>query len=200
MKTSPNFTLNQLLKALKHYALIILLVTIFFTSGAFAIAKYLVTPIYEATGYVMIANTQVDNTAQETYKQFLKTPAVLQQATINLNETQSQAVSTDYLREHIDVGSNQNSRITEISAQSPSRTTAQAMVNHLIDASRNKIDQSYHLGHLKIINHASGVSKPIFPNPYLFAVFGLVIGLFISTGFALWRSYGQLLAYVEVQK
>ena len=177
--------LVQLAKALWHRAWAIVLAMVIFGGAAFSYARFLVTPLYQASAMMYVNNssinvgsTQVDlsdlTAAQslvETYIVILKTRGTLEQV------IEQENLSYDYetLSDMIEAGAVNSTEVFEIQVTSADPEEAERIANCIAELRPGSSS-------VKIVDYAIVPSHKSSPSISRYTLLGLLLGAVVSCG------------------
>ena len=181
--------LVQLAKALWHRAWAIVLAMVIFGGAAFGYARFLITPLYQASAMMYVNNssinvgsTQVDlsdlSAAQslvETYIVILKTRGTLEQVIEQENlpydyETLSEA------------GAVNSTEVFEIQVTSADPEEAERIANCIAELLPGRISEIVEGSSVKIVDYAIVPSHKSSPSISRYTLLGLLLGAVVSCG------------------
>ena len=181
--------LVQLAKALWHRAWAIVLAMVIFGGAAFGYARFLITPLYQASAMMYVNNssinvgsTQVDlsdlSAAQslvETYIVILKTRGTLEQV------IEQENLSYDYetLSDMIEAGAVNS---TEIQVTSADPEEAERIANCIAELLPGRISEIVEGSSVKIVDYAIVPSHKSSPSISRYTLLGLLLGAVVSCG------------------
>jgi len=159
------------------------------------ISYFFLSPTYEVTTQVLINqkeqeqnqfNTQdIETNLQliNTYNVIIKSPFILSKVIDNLELN----TTTELLYEKIEVNSEQNSQVINVSVQDPNPIRAVDIANMTAEVLQNEIQTLMNVDNITVISPAVNKKniKPVSPNIPLNLVIAIVIGLMIGVGITL---------------
>lgn len=184
--------LVDLAKALWHRAWAIVLVMVIFGGAAFGYARFLITPLYQASAMMYVNNssinvgsTQVDlndlTAAQslvETYIVILKTRTTLEEV------IDAAGLSYDYetLSDMIEAGAVNSTEVFSIEVTSPDPTEAEKIANCVAEILPDRIAEIVEGSSVKIVDYAIVPSQKSSPSISRYTLLGLLLGAVVSCG------------------
>ena len=182
--------LVQLAKALWRRAWAIVLAMVIFGGAAFGYARFLITPLYQASAMMYVNNssinvgsTQVDlsdlSAAQslvETYIVILKTRGTLEQV------IEQENLSYDYetLSDMIEAGA--STEVFEIQVTSADPEEAERIANCIAELLPGRISEIVEGSSVKIVDYAIVPSQKSSPSISRYTLLGLLLGAVVSCG------------------
>lgn len=184
--------LVQLARALWHRAWAIVLAMVIFGGAAFGYARFLITPLYQASAMMYVNNssinvgsTQVDlsdlSAAQslvETYIVILKTRGTLEQV------IEQENLSYDYetLSDMIEAGAVNSTEVFEIQVTSADPEEAERIANCIAELLPGRISEIVEGSSVKIVDYAIVPSQKSSPSISRYTLLGLLLGAVVSCG------------------
>ncbi|MGE7624979.1 YveK family protein [Viridibacillus sp. NPDC096237] len=192
-------SLQELFKIIKKRLLLIISTFILAVSIAGGVSYFLLTPIYEASTQILISQKEIENKqfiAQDvqtnlqlinTYSVIIKSPVILSKVIDNLNLN----TSLEVLNNNINVSSEQDSQVINVSVQDPSLNNAVEIANMTAEVFQKDIPTLMNVDNVKILSPAVATKniKSIRPNPILNMAIGALIGLMVGVGIAFLIEY-----------
>ena len=184
--------LVDLAKALWHRAWAIVLAMVVFGAGAFAYARFLITPLYKSSAMMYVNNssisvgsTQVDlsdlSAAQslvETYLVILKTRGTLEQV------IQQENLPYDYetLSNKIEAGAVNSTEVFSIEVTSADPEEAERIANCVAEVLPDRIAEIVEGSSVKIVDYAIVPSEKSSPSISRYTLLGILLGAVASCG------------------
>lgn len=172
-------------RAIFHRIWLVILAGVVAGAVAFAISRFLITPVYTSTAQVIVltddskssslANLQASAQLTSDYAQLMTSPTVLRETIQDLNLTMEE----DALKKRITITNPTNTRILIITASDPDPERAQRIVNAISQNGSEYITQT--LG-VTTPNISGGevADKPSSPNVKKNTAVGLLIGVLLA--------------------
>lgn len=182
--------LMQMIRSLLQKAKYIVLVTVVFGILGMVASSNLLTPVYEASGK-MIVNTRVDDNANvsndqinsaknlvETYAIVIRSRDVVNQviSDLGLNITYGQLV------ECISVNAVNNTQIMRIVVRNADRNLAIVVAEKLLEVAPDVIEEVVAAGSVKPVEHVYSSTAPVAPNHKRNAMLAAMVGFALSCG------------------
>lgn len=188
-------SLQELFKILKKRIVLIFSILVMSVMITGVISYFFLSPTYEVTTQVLINqkeqeqnqfNTQdIETNLQliNTYNVIIKSPFILSKVIDNLELN----TTTELLYEKIEVNSEQNSQVINVSVQDPNPIRAVDIANMTAEVLQNEIQTLMNVDNITVISPAVNKKniKPVSPNIPLNLVIAIVIGLMIGVGITL---------------
>ncbi|SDM56176.1 YveK family protein [Sediminibacillus halophilus] len=164
------------------------------------ISYFIITPTYEASSqFIVNQNTNNKEESVEineirsnvelinTYNVVIKSPAILEQVAdeLHLNLTASQ------LGEKIQVSSEQNSQVVNVTASDIDPETAASIANKTVNVFQDQIPDLMNVDNVKILSEADITANPspVSPKPMLNIAIAIVLGGMVGVGLAFLLEY-----------
>jgi capsular polysaccharide biosynthesis protein len=192
-------SLKELFLTLKKRLSLIAMITILFATISGLISYFYLTPIYQASTQILVNQSKDDQNTYNvgevqtnlqlinTYNVIIKSPAILDLVIkdLNLNMTTSQ------LNGKINVQSEQNSQVVNISVQDADPTLAADIANKTASTFQKEIKDIMNVDNVSVLAKAVVLDNqsPIKPQPLLNIGIALVVGLMIGIGLAFLLEY-----------
>ncbi|MGE7771280.1 YveK family protein [Viridibacillus arvi] len=185
-------SLHDIFKTIRKRLLLIISTFILAVSIAGGVSYFLLTPVYEASTQILISkkeskqdqfmaqDVQANLQLVNTYSVIIKSPIILSKVVDLLNlET-----SLESLNKNINVSSEQNSQVINVSVQEPNLREAVDIANTTAEVFQEEIPKLMNVDNVKILSPAVETknSKPIRPNPIINMAIGAIVGLLIGVG------------------
>lgn len=192
-------SLQELGKTLRKRMSLIAMLTILAITISGVISYVLITPIYQASTQILInqekvdasalnpANIQTDLQLINTYNVIIKSPAILEKVVEELDLN----TSVDQLNGQINVNSEQNSQVVNITVQDPSPQNAVKIANSVASVFQEEIKVLMKVDNVNILAVAQLPDNPtpVKPNPMLNMAIAAVVGLMLGVGIAFLLEY-----------
>lgn len=192
-------SLKDLFLTLKKRISLIAMITILFATISGLISYFYLTPIYQASTQILVNQSKDDQNTYNvgevqtnlqlinTYNVIIKSPAILDLVIkdLNLNMTTSQ------LNGKINVQSEQNSQVVNISVQDADPNVAADIANKTASTFQKEIKDIMNVDNVSILAKAVVLDNqsPIKPQPLMNIAIALVVGLMIGIGLAFLLEY-----------
>jgi len=192
-------SLHDIFKTLKKRLLLIITTFVLAISIAGGVSYFLLTPVYEASTQILISQKEIENKqfiAQDvqtnlqlinTYSVIIKSPVILSKVVDNLNLN----TRLEVLNNNINVSSEQDSQVINVSVQDPDLQKAVEIANMTAEVFQKDIPTLMNVDNVKILSPAVDEKnvKPIRPNPILNMAIAALIGLMMGVGIAFLIEY-----------
>ena len=164
------------------------------------IMLFFITPKYTATTDILVSQKtnndamqwnaqQTDLQAINTYKDVLKKNIILEPALKELKKKDNYQGNINSLSKDISVSNEVNSLVISINAKAKSPTVAADIANTVGKVFAKKVKKMMQVDNVTIVSDAKVNSKPVSPNKKLFALAGVVLGLFIGVAIAFIKEF-----------
>jgi capsular polysaccharide biosynthesis protein len=188
-------SLQELFKILKKRIVLIFSILVMSVMITGVVSYFFLSPTYEVSTQILINqkeqeqnqfNTQdIETNLQliNTYNVIIKSPVILSKVIDNLELN----TTTELLYEKIEVNSEQNSQVINVSVQDPNSIRAVDIANMTAEVLQNEIQTLMNVDNITVISPAVNKKniKPVSPNIPLNLVIAIVIGLMIGVGITL---------------
>ena len=187
--------LLEVLRSIKKHLLLIIILGVVFGGGAFAYAKFGITPLYKAS-VQLIVNTKGENSDKvtndninsaknlvDTYAIIIKSNSVLKQVIDELDLD----MSYSSLMNNISVSSVNNTQIMEVVVKNPSSERAGKIVSKIADIAPEIIVKKVDAGSCYVINDVEIGVNPVSPNIKRYAIVGVLLGMVLGCVIAVIR-------------
>lgn len=192
-------SLQELFKILKKRIVLIFSILVMSVTITAVVSYFFLSPIYEVSTQILINqkeleqnqfNTQdIETNLQliNTYNVIIKSPFILSKVIDNLELN----TTTDLLYEKIEVNSEQNSQVINVSVQDSNPIRAVNIANMTAEVLQNETQTLMNVDNVTVISPAVNKKniKPVSPNIPLNLVIATVIGLMIGVGITLLKVY-----------
>ncbi|MGE7922553.1 YveK family protein [Viridibacillus arvi] len=192
-------SLHEIFKTIRKRLLLIISTFILAVSIAGGVSYFLLTPVYEASTQILISQKDVENKQFiqqdvqtnlqliNTYSVIIKSPVILTKVVDNLNLNDSLEV----LNKNINVSSEQDSQVINVSVQDTNLKEAVEIANTTAKVFQEEIPKLMNVDNVKILSPAVEIknSKPIRPNPILNMAIAALLGVMIGVGIAFLIEY-----------
>lgn len=192
-------SLKELMQTLRKRLNLILVVTLIAVLISGIISFFFLTPIYQASTQILVNQTKNDQASYNvgevqtnlqlinTYNVIIKSPAILELVSkeLDLNMAASE------LNGKINVQSEQNSQVVNITVQDPDAKKAADIANKTAEVFQREIVDLMKVDNVSILAKASIVENqsPIKPKPLLNIAIALIVGLMAGVGLAFLIEY-----------
>lgn len=192
-------SLQDLFKTIRKRLSLIAIITIIAMTISGIVSFLFMTPIYQASTQILVnqekdeqnqlssqdiqANLQLINT----YNVIIKSPAILAEVIENLELD----MSVGQLNANINVNSEQNSQVVNVSVQDPDPKLSVDIANMIATVFKEDIVDLMNVDNVTVLAEAEMAEKPspVKPNPKLNIAIAAVIGLMIGVGIAFSLEY-----------
>ncbi|MFF3102010.1 YveK family protein [Viridibacillus arvi] len=192
-------SLHDIFKTIRKRLLLIISTFILAVSIAGGVSYFLLTPVYEASTQILISQKDVENKQFiqqdvqtnlqliNTYSVIIKSPVILTKVVNNLNLNDS----LELLNKNINVSSEQDSQVINVSVQDTNLKEAVEIANTTAEVFQEEIPKLMNVDNVKILSPAVEIkkSKPIRPNPILNMAIASLLGVMIGVGIAFLIEY-----------
>ncbi|MBQ7769454.1 MAG: capsular biosynthesis protein [Oscillospiraceae bacterium] len=182
--------LAQLVRTLWQKAKYIVLVTVIFGILGMVASVNLITPIYEASGKMIVNtrkddNTSVSNDQLNSAKNLVDTYAIVIRSRDVVNQVIADLgldISYGELAGCISVKAVNNTQIMRIVVQHADRNLAIAVAEKLLDVAPDVIEEVVAAGSVKPVEQVYSSTAPVSPNNVKNAVFAAMLGFALACG------------------
>ncbi|GGA98333.1 capsule biosynthesis protein [Macrococcus hajekii] len=194
---NETFNFEEFLKVLRENFKLIIGLMLLGGLVSTAITSFLIEPIYETNTQVLVSqsqsretitNTDIQASLQlvNTYSDIIKSPSILEEVVKNLDLE----YGTSGLSSMIDVSSQNQSQVLNISVTNEKPETAEKIANELANVFQKKIPKIMNVDNVSILAKADvgDNPQPIFPKPIINLGLGIIVGGLIGLALALFRS------------
>lgn len=185
-------SLQELFKIMKKRFVLIMSTFFLAVTIAGVVSYFFITPIYEASTQILInqkeiEQNQINNQNIETnlqlintYYVIIKSPVILSKVVDNLDLK----TTPESLNNKLNVSSEQNSQVINISVQDPDLKKAVDIANMTTEVFQEKIQTLMNVDNVNILSPAiyTENSNPVKPNPILNMAIAAIIGLMLGVG------------------
>ncbi|WNF22671.1 Wzz/FepE/Etk N-terminal domain-containing protein [Mesobacillus jeotgali] len=192
-------SLKELLQTLRKRMNLILTITLLAILVSGIISYFLLTPIYQASTQLLVNQSKNEQSMYNynevqtnlqlinTYNVIIKSPAILD---LVINELDLN-MTTAELNGKINVASEKNSQVVNISVQDPNANQAAEIANKTAEIFTREISNIMNVDNVSILAKATVGEKqsPIKPKPLLNIAIALVVGLMAGVGLAFLLEY-----------
>jgi len=178
------FGLQELLKIVKKYLFLFLLLGIIGGGGSGAVTHFFVTPLYQASTQLVVGrpNTEHGITSTEisgniqlinTFNQIIVSPRILEQVidTLGLEE------SAEQLKEHIDARNASNSQVMVLTVLHENPERAKDIANLTAEVFSEEIADIMNFDNVIVLAPALTPTSPVSPNIIMNVVLGFTGGV-----------------------
>lgn len=192
-------SLRELFQTLRKRLWLILSITFLATLTSGVVSYFLLTPIYQASTQLLVNQEKTDqpiyniNEIQtnlqliNTYNVIIKSPAILDivQKELDLH------MSTDELNQKIDVASEKDSQVVNVTVEDPDPYMAAKIANTIADVFQREIVKIMNVDNVSILAKAEVKDdpQPVKPKPLLNMAIAFVVGLMTGVGLAFLLEY-----------
>ncbi len=169
---NDTFQLIELVRQIKKYFWVVLLVMVLAGGSGFLVSKYLMTPQYESS-VTMIVNTRKDNTTDvmnenvsaaqnlvPTYAEIVKSNAVLNKVILMLNLD----TTYDDFKDDVYVDAVSETQIMKISVRNTDKKMSKKIVKAISDVTPGVTAATVEAGSCRVASEIITGNKPITPN------------------------------------
>ncbi|TDL93402.1 capsule biosynthesis protein [Macrococcus brunensis] len=194
---NETFNVEEFLKVIRENFKLIIGLMILGGLIATAITVFLIEPKYRANTQVLVSQSQTQDTITNTdiqaslqlvntYSDIIKSPSILEEVSENLDLK----YGTVGLSSMVDVSSQNQSQVLNISVTDPSPYKAEKIVNELAEVFQKKIPKIMNVDNVSILAKAeTGENpQPISPKPALNIGLGIILGALIGLALSLLRN------------
>ncbi|MDN7244693.1 YveK family protein [Planococcus shenhongbingii] len=192
-------SLQELFATLKKRLALIIALTVLAVLIAGVISYNFLTPIYQTNTQILVnqektdasqllnQNIQTDLQLINTYSVIIKSPAILDQVSQQLDL----GLSVEALTEKISVTNAENSQVVNISVQDPDPAIAVDIANTTAAVFQEEIQELMKVDNVSILSPAvmKENPSPVAPNPMLNMAIAAVVGLMLGVGIAFLLEY-----------
>ena len=192
-------SLKELFKIMKKRIVLIISILVMSVTLAGVVSYFFLNPIYEVSTQILInekeqeqnqfSTQDIETNLQliNTYNVIITSPFILSKVIDNLELN----TTTDILYEKIEVNSEQNSQVINVSVQDSSPIEAVNIANMTAEVLQNEIQTLMNVDNITVISPAVNKKdiKPISPNTPLNLVIAAVIGLMVGVGITFLKVY-----------
>jgi capsular polysaccharide biosynthesis protein len=192
-------SLKELFETLKKRLLLIVSLTIVAGLISGVVSYFFLTPIYQASTQILVNQAKTDQAFYSpsevqtnlqlinTYTVIIKSPAILDKVAdeLNLDMTAAQ------LNSKINVGSEKESQVVNVSVQDPNPEKAALIANKTAEVFKKEIVNIMNVNNVSILAKADiGENpSPIKPRPLMNVAIAIVVGLMAGVGLAFLLEY-----------
>ncbi|WKA57825.1 Wzz/FepE/Etk N-terminal domain-containing protein [Planococcus shenhongbingii] len=192
-------SLQELFATLKKRLALIIALTVLAVLIAGVISYNFLTPIYQTNTQILVnqektdasqllnQNIQTDLQLINTYSVIIKSPAILDQVSQQLDL----GLSVEALNQKITVNNAENSQVVNISVQDPDPAIAVDIANTTAAVFQEEIQELMKVDNVSILSPAvlKENPSPVAPNPMLNMAIAAVVGLMLGVGIAFLLEY-----------
>ncbi|MGK7376414.1 YveK family protein [Planococcus sp. 1R117A] len=192
-------SLQELFATLKKRLALIIALTVLAVLIAGVISYNFLTPIYQTNTQILVnqektdasqllnQNIQTDLQLINTYSVIIKSPAILDQVSQQLDL----GLSVEALTEKISVTNAENSQVVNISVQDPDPAIAVDIANTTAAVFQEEIQELMKVDNVSILSPAvmKENPSPVAPNPMMNMAIAAVVGLMLGVGIAFLLEY-----------
>ncbi|MCM3763944.1 YveK family protein [Neobacillus niacini] len=192
-------SLKELFETLKKRLLLIISITAIAGLVSGVVSYFFLTPIYQASTQILVNQAKNDQAFYSpsevqtnlqlinTYNVIIKSPAILDKVADDLDL----GVNARQLNEKINVGSEKDSQVVNISVQDPSPDTAALIANKTAEVFQKEITNIMNVDNVSILAKAEVAENPspIKPRPLMNVAIAIVVGLMAGVGIAFLLEY-----------
>lgn len=192
-------SLRELFQTLRKRLWLILSITILATLTSGVVSYFILTPIYQASTQLLVNQSKSDqpiyniNEIQtnlqliNTYNVIIKSPAILD----IVKEKLDLHMSTEELNEKINVASEKDSQVVNVTVEDPDPHRAAEIANTIANVFKEEIVKIMNVDNVSILAKAEVKEnpQPVKPKPMLNMAIALVVGLMTGVGLAFLLEY-----------
>lgn len=138
---------------------------------------------------VQYATQQADLQAINTYKDVLTKPIILTPVLKKIKNTDNYQGNLNSLAKSIKVSNQTNSQVVTVTVTDKNAYVAADIANTVGKVFAKKVKKMMQVDNVTIVSDAKVNSKPVSPNKKLFALAGVVLGLFIGVAIAFIKEF-----------
>jgi|SRR5699024_10267141 len=138
---------------------------------------------------VQYATQQADLQAINTYKDVLTKPIILTPVLKEVKKTDNYQGNLDALEKSIKVSNQTNSQVVTVTVTDKNAYVAADVANTIGKIFTKKVKKMMQVDNVTIVSSAKVNTKPVSPNKKLFALAGVVLGLFIGVAIAFIKEF-----------
>lgn len=199
---SKELDLRQYMAIIKKRLVLIILFVFVCTASAAAISVFLMNPVYEASTKIIVNQTQSQLATGQldlnqinsnitmigTYKEIIKTPAILDKVAEQYPELGLTAIE---LANKIQVSSVNNTQVMTLVVQDVDYKQAAQVVNAVSRVFKEEIQHIFKVENVSILNEAviNAQPDPVSPNVPINVAIALVVSLMIAVGIVFLLEY-----------
>ena len=192
--------LRQLMIVLKNNVVSIITLMILGLVVALGSVFFLIEPKYSSSIDILVNqkanNAQVQYAAQQadlqainTYKDVLTKPIILTPVLKEIKNTDNYQGNLNSLAKSIKVSNQTNSQVVTVTVTDKNAYVAADIANTVGKVFAKKVKKMMQVDNVTIVSDAKVNSKPVSPNKKLFALAGVVLGLFIGVAIAFIKEF-----------
>ena len=192
--------LRQLMIVLKNNVVSIITWMILGLVVALGSVFFLIEPKYNSSIDILVNqkanNAQVQYTTQQadlqainTYKDVLTKPIILTPVLKEIKNTDNYQGNLNSLAKSIKVSNQTNSQVVTVTVTDKNAYVAADIANTVGKVFAKKVKKMMQVDNVTIVSDAKVNSKPVSPNKKLFALAGVVLGLFIGVAIAFIKEF-----------
>lgn len=192
--------LRQLMIVLKNNVVSIITWMILGLVVALGSVFFLIEPKYSSSidilvnqkannAQVQYATQQADLQAINTYKDVLTKPIILTPVLKEIKNTDNYQGNLNSLAKSIKVSNQTNSQVITVTVTDKNAYVAADIANTVGKVFAKKVKKMMQVDNVTIVSDAKVNSKPVSPNKKLFALAGVVLGLFIGVAIAFIKEF-----------
>lgn len=194
--------LRQLMIVLKNNVVSIITWMILGLVVALGSVFFLIEPKYSSSidilvnqkannAQVQYATQQADLQAINTYKDVLTKPIILTPVLKEIKNTDNYQGNLNSLAKSIKVSNQTNSQVVTVTVTDKNAYVAADIANTVGKVFAKKVKKMMQVDNVTIVSDAKVNSKPVSPNKKLFALAGVVLGLFIGVAIAFIKEFAD---------
>lgn len=192
--------ITKLLNALKKQIGIIVFMGIFVMLISSVLAWLFIQPKYSSSIDILV-NQKNNNTAVQyniqqadlqainTYKDVLTKPIILSAVLKDIKRTDNYQGNLRTLEKSIEIDNQTNSQVITVNVTDKNAYVAADIANTIGKVFAKKVKKMMQVDNVTIVSDAKVNSKPVSPNKKLFALAGVVLGLFIGVAIAFIKEF-----------
>lgn len=192
--------LRQLMIVLKSNVVTIITWMILGLVVALGSVFFLIEPKYSSSIDILVnqkannaqiqyATQQADLQAINTYKDVLTKPIILTPVLKEIKNTDNYQGNLNSLTKSIKVSNQTNSQVVTVTVTDKNAYVAADIANTVGKVFAKKVKKMMQVDNVTIVSDAKVNSKPVSPNKKLFALAGVVLGLFIGVAIAFIKEF-----------
>lgn len=173
--------LRDIIRILKKWSKLILIVPIFFAIIGAIISVYLIDPVYESSTTIIVrqnkdANEEINKSDVDLSKSLIYTYAEMAKSNTVLKNTKQALKLTDLVSESIKVSPVKDTQILKVTVQNTDPKLATEIANVLVTEFTREIIRITKTDNVAVVDYAIMPDKPIKPNKLLNTVIAAFVG------------------------
>ncbi|MCV2504806.1 Wzz/FepE/Etk N-terminal domain-containing protein [Melissococcus plutonius] len=183
-------SIQEIIKTIKSHIGFIFVCAILGVGISGIMTFFMITPKYSSQAQLIVRLPQTTNANPNevsanlqminTYKDLIKSDSLIGEIHKQLNATANIQLSTEELRNSIEITQSQDSQMFTIIATAKQATTAEKIANLTANTFQQKAKHTLNVDKVTIVSPAFADMKPISPNKKINLALGLTFGLLIG--------------------